>query len=226
MMKFVTITGSLLAVVFSLSPLCAENTAKDQQPENNAPTHKPSPKIAEKVEELRKLAQKIDSNANATLKKVVLQTGLRPSFDPKLTRFTTTDGEVAKLEVEVKGDRGITNETYYFHKGNLFFIKAGDQYWQFEDISKTEGKESDAPTIHIASRLRYYYDHDVCIRVVEKHIESKNKKGLETELKQVKNEAIEIGPAATMYQEKSSSIREIKSQEDLKNYLIKKFKNE
>jgi len=181
-------------------------------------------KVEAKVLEIRRLARAID--ADKSLKQVVLQAGLRASFDPKLTRFTTSDGEVKKLAVMVKGDHGVTREIYYFHEDFLFFIKAEDEFWQFEDISKMTGKKSDAPTVNVVSRLWYYYEGGRCIRVAEKEVEAKEEKGLVNQLKKVKNTTLEIGPAAAMYQKQSSLIRGIVNEATLKAYLKKRFQEE
>jgi len=181
-------------------------------------------KVEAKVVAIRQLARKID--ADPSLKKVVLKAGGRASFDPQLTRFTSEDGEVKKLEVRVKGDRGITREAYYFDQGALFLIKAEDDFWTFEGVVKPGVDTSATPKVTIVSRLRYYYAGGQCIRVAEKEAEGKLGDGVKGQLKKVKTETLEMGPAAMMYQQQSSLVRQIKTEADLKGYLEKRFKGE
>lgn len=174
--------------------------------------------VEAKVGEIRKWYAEIE--ADKSLKKLVMKSVRHSDFNPKLTRYTTSKGEVKKLEVEWGSDHQFSQETYYFHAGELIFIYAVDEYWRFVGT----GKEENPDTIDVGSQQRYYFSGGTCIRALEKQAESKDPEKLRKLLSQAKNKSIEVVLGAKDYLVRASAVREIKTLKDLEAFLDKRLK--
>lgn len=155
--------------------------------------------------------------ADAALKRQVIQAKTELPYEPKLIRFTNAAGELKKIQIELQSDHGFTHESYYFHEGSLFFIYAADEYWQFVGTEKI--KDGQSETIDVGARQRYYFDGGKCIRAVEKQVETKQADQLRELLKKAKNKPLEVGLGAAEYQRKALLVSKIKSVADLEKFL-------
>lgn len=167
----------------------------------------------EVIAQIRKWYNVIQSDK--TLKKQEVQAVSELPYEPKLVRYTDKDGALKKLEIELQSDHGFTHESYYFEKGELFFIYAVDEYWQFAPDSDPEKPT----TIDVGSQQRYYFEGDQCIRALEKQVETSNGEKLRELLAKAENKPLEVGLGAAEYVRKAKLVSKIKTVSDLERFI-------
>lgn len=175
--------------------------------------------VEQQVKDIRVWYDQIE--ADRGLKKTEIQADREFPYDPKLIRYVGPKGEIRKLVVELQSDHGSTQESYYFRKGELFFIYAVDSFWQF---SGSVQKQREPETIDVESQLRFYFHQGRCIRALEKQAESQDATQLKTLIQKAENKPIELSPSVMVYQKKASALTSIRTVKDLEAFMNRVFK--
>ena len=124
-----------------------------------------STNVESQVKTIQQWYQKIESDKSLTKMKIVPKE--KDAFI-QITRFTNKQGEVQKVLFTQFSSHGVSEETYYYHKGELFFIYSTGSYWKFSGADKN-GKTK---TVDIGIQDRYYFSGGKCIKALTKRAES------------------------------------------------------
>ncbi|MBK1856076.1 hypothetical protein JO972_13980 [Verrucomicrobiaceae bacterium 5K15] len=134
----------------------------------------------------------------------------------QLTRYTSADGELKKLHELASGEHGVSNETYYFHNGRLFFVYSAREEWRFTGEKTPSGEDE---VIDLASQVRLYFHDGQCIKALEKRIAISGADELRQLLQKTPNKPKKIGAEDQVYAARAKALAAIKTQQDLKAYL-------
>ncbi|NWK54508.1 hypothetical protein HW115_02720 [Verrucomicrobiaceae bacterium N1E253] len=176
-----------------------------------------NPEVESQIKRIKKWYQQIESDKS--LKKQVIEAKSELPYEPKMIRYTRADGELKKLQIELLSDHGFTHETYYFHEGELFFIYAVDEYWQFVPSENGEVDPERPETLDVGSQQRYYFSKGKCIRALEKQAETREGEKLRQLLKEAENKPLDVDLGAAEYVQKAKLVSEIKTLKELNAFL-------
>ena len=168
-----------------------------------------------KVKQIQKWYACIHSDHSLKMQVIQAKTGL--PYEPKLIRYTNSEGELKRVRVELQSDFGVTHESYYFHKGRLVYIEASDEFRQFVGVEKIKTEQSQ--TIHVASRQRYSFEGDKCIQALGKQAEAKQASDLKPLLLKAEDIPFDAAEGESEYHKKAVLVSQIKSVSDLKEFV-------
>ena len=165
------------------------------------------------IAQIRKWYAEIE--ADKSLKKTSYKSGEEP-HTVMLTRHVSVAGELKKLSLQAGGEHGHGSTTYYFHKGQLFFVYDASESWYItggnEDGTETE-------SIDIGRQYRYYFHDGKCIRALGKTVQTKDGAKLRELMKKAENEPISYHETAPKVLRKAMALSKIKSRAELEKYF-------
>lgn len=130
-----------------------------------------APVLADQIEAaVNGIRAKYNAIESAKLTTQVIE--FEPDDDPsygKLTKYFQNGNLVKANFVFSQGDHGGGDETYYYDKGQLFFIYVDERSWRFTGNTLPNGESE---TIDTMTEHRLYFSNGNLIRHLRKQVES------------------------------------------------------
>lgn len=96
------------------------------------------------------------------------------------------DGALAKANLSFGvGDHGASDETYYYHDGELFFVYAVQGYWRFTGRTLSNGESE---TVDVMIEHRLYFSDGRLVRHLRKEAQSTDAAALKGLISKEKNQ--------------------------------------
>ena len=164
--------------------------------------------VEEQVKAIR-AAYDATENANLTELTIDLDEGSGPT---KLVRYSR-DGELVKLVYRTGGDHGVSDESFFFDEGRLYFVFQSQQFWSFDPAA------GEGATIDTGRERRLYLHEGQVIRHLLKEVKSSDADAIPRLLAKARNVPVDDADIAGRLRSAADRLFAIESKAQLEKFL-------
>lgn len=154
-------------------------------------------------------------NARLERKTITFEPGDDPAFG-EVTKFFR-NGELVKARfVFGQGDHGGADETYYYAKGQMFFVYVAESSWRFTGRTMANGESETMDTL---TEHRLYFSSGGLIRHLRKQVESSSYDALASLIAKAPNQPHQDPALASAAKLRGLQIPGVNSEQDIATIL-------
>ena len=171
--------------------------------------------VESRVQQIRGLYADIENDQSLTKTQIDSGKAEQP-VEMKITRYTSSAGELKKMSVLHGGDHGTWEMTYYFYQGEVFFAFEVTSVWRFTG-KMLEGGHSEVVDVYAQRRL--YFDQGKCIKVLEKRVQSSEEVDFTKLIAEQPNKPLKISPELQKHAKEGLKLAKLRTSQDIQKHL-------